>query len=187
LEEPVTTTPTTDQQLDLDAIEARANAATEGPWDAHCHSHPASGCRCLSCDDPAVGWTVDHPKARDCDEIVAERSADGTLNDFRRPLASCDHGPLLSYEDASFAAHARNDVPAMAAEIRRLRARVAELERPAVEKQRNEIRASFTELSAQAAHDRDHEGAFSLDCRLREREEHWAREDAAAPSAAHRS
>lgn len=67
----------------------------------------------------------------------------------------------------------------LAAEIRRLRARVAELERPAVEKQRNEIRQSFTALSAQASQDGDHEGAFSLDCQLREREEQWKTEDAA--------
>ncbi|MEU8469550.1 hypothetical protein AB0F30_16780 [Streptomyces sp. NPDC029006] len=65
-------------------------------------------------------------------------------------------------------------------------ARVWELERPAVEKQRNEIRQSFTELIAQAEQDRDHEGAFDVQCRLREREEQWTREDAAvrpAPTA----
>lgn len=174
------------QPLDLDQIEARANAATEGPWDVHAHAHPASGCRCLSCDDPIVGFTVDHPKALDCDDIVAARSAEGQLNPFRRPLASCDHGPLLSYADADFAAHARTDVPAMAAEIRRLRARVAELERPAVEAKRNEIRQSFTDLISAAEETKDYEGAFDVQCRLREREEQWKAEDAAAVSAAAR-
>ncbi|MYW46352.1 hypothetical protein [Streptomyces sp. SID161] len=68
---------------------------------------------------------------------------------------------------------------AMADEIRRLRARVAELERPAVEAKRNEIRQSFTDLIAAAEETKDYEGAFDVQCRLREREEQWAREDAA--------
>lgn len=110
--------------LNLDAIEARANAATDGPWDVLAHAHLASGCRCLSCDEPAVGWTVDHPTAMDCEDIVAGRSGDGETNAFGRPLSHCDSGPLLSYADADFAAHARSDVPALIAEIRRLRATV---------------------------------------------------------------
>lgn len=77
-------------------------------------------------------------------------------------------------------AHAPTDVEALLVEVHRLRARIAELERPAVEAKRNEIRQSFTALAAQASEDGDHEGAFSLGCQLREREEQWAREDAAA-------
>ncbi|WP_225825644.1 hypothetical protein [Streptomyces naphthomycinicus] len=68
------------------------------------------------------------------------------------------------------------------AEVRRLSARVWELERPAVEAKRNEIRQSFTELIAAAEETKDYEGAFDVQCRLREREEQWAREDAAAPA-----
>jgi hypothetical protein len=55
--------------------------------------------------------------------------------------------------------------------------RVAELERPAVEAHRNEVRSNFTSLIAQAQEDRDHEGAFALECQLRDREEQWKRED----------
>ena len=70
------------QPLDLDAIEARAQAATPGPW------------------------TV----SEDYDDIL---DAEG--------------GQLASYwmeVDGQFIAHAREDVPAMAAEIRRLRAQL---------------------------------------------------------------
>ena len=66
------------------------------------------------------------------------------------------------------------------AEVRRLRARIAELERPAVEVKRNEIRQSFTELIAAAEETKDFEGAFDVRCRLRDREAQWKAEDAAA-------
>lgn len=68
--------------------------------------------------------------------------------------------------------------------ITQLRSRVTELERPAVEAKRNEIRQSFAELVAAAEETKDFEGSFNVQCRLREREEQWATEDAAArPSA----
>lgn len=61
-------------------------------------------------------------------------------------------------------------------------ARIAELERPAIEAKRNEIRQSFTELIAAAEEAKDFEGAFDVQCRLREREEQWKREDGAVAS-----
>ncbi|MFR9794274.1 hypothetical protein ACL07V_37570 [Streptomyces sp. MB22_4] len=136
-------------QLDLDAIEARANAATPGPWTTD-------------------GWEIYQGDGNSAPDLMKWVGETCRADDYDG-----------SQNDAAFIAHARTDVPAMAAEIRRLRARVTELERPAVERQRNEIRQSFTALSAQASQDGDHEGAFSLDCQLREREEQWAREDAA--------
>jgi hypothetical protein len=69
------------------------------------------------------------------------------------------------------------------AEIRRLKARVRELERPAVEAKRREISSSYAETIAMAREDRDFEGAFNLECQLKEREEQWAAEDAAHPAA----
>ena len=66
------------------------------------------------------------------------------------------------------------------AEIRRLKARVRELERPAAEAKRAEIRQSFAELAAAARETRDYEGAFNVECDLRDYEEQWAAEDAAA-------
>jgi hypothetical protein len=59
-------------------------------------------------------------------------------------------------------------------------ARVRELERPAIEAKRNEIRDSFAELAAACRETKDYEGAFDAECRLREREEQWKREDEAA-------
>lgn len=120
------TAPLTEQQLD--EITARADAATPGPWDVKAHVHGASGCRCLSCDEDPAGWTIDHPAALFCEDIVAARSADGTKNQFGRELASCSEGPLLTFEDVSFAARARTDVPALAAEVRRQRTELAAVE-----------------------------------------------------------
>lgn len=58
-----------------------------------------------------------------------------------------------------------------------LKKRVAELERPAIEAKRAEIRSSYSELIAQCEQDRDFEGAFDVQCRFRECEEQWKRED----------
>jgi hypothetical protein len=69
-------------------------------------------------------------------------------------------------------------------ELIALRARVRELERPTIEAQRAEVRDSYLQLAAQCREDRDHEGAFEVDCRLRDREEQWKAEDAARPAPA---
>lgn len=58
--------------------------------------------------------------------------------------------------------------------------RVRELERPAVEAKRNEIRDSYSELISACEETKDHEGAFDVRCRLQEREEQWQREDEGA-------
>lgn len=78
---------------ELDAIEQRANAATEGPWEASAHDHAAG-------DVPILDRTGHY-------------------------LVICpDCGVRGGYEraDAEFIAHARSDVPALLAEVRRLRA-----------------------------------------------------------------
>lgn len=92
-------------------------------------------------------------------------------------------GSAQDQADADFIAHAPEDVDALLATVRHLTARVTELERPTVEAKRNEIRESYTGLAAQAREDRDYEGAFDVECRLRKREEQWAAEDAAAAPA----
>jgi hypothetical protein len=69
-------------ELDLDAIEARANAATEGPWVAH---------------PDGLVWT-------------------------ERPIPGDPVSGSTEVEDAEFIAAARADVPALVAEVRRLRA-----------------------------------------------------------------
>lgn len=87
-----------EEPLDLDAIEARANAATPGPWRVFTHRVQRSGFQ----PPPEVY----HPKA---------------IEDAPGDIA---HGVPVgaSAEDTEFIAHARTDVPALVAEVRRCRA-----------------------------------------------------------------
>ena len=94
--------------LDLDAIEARANAATEGTWRADSHSHIQNGCRCLSCyDDPTV---YQLSVFLDCEDVPR----------WDDDATRCTQSGFQTWADADFAAHAREDVPALVAEVRRL-------------------------------------------------------------------
>lgn len=86
--------------LDLDAIEARANAATAGPW------------RVWS------GSRVEHKSAV---ETAWSHDADGGDTEL---VADC-----CPTADAAFIAHSRTDIPALVTEIRRLRAEVERLAR----------------------------------------------------------
>lgn len=88
-------TPQTGTELRLDEIEARANAATPGPW------------------------TV----SEDYSDVVGPEG--DQLASYWNPTSETRNG--------EFIAHARTDVPALVAEVRRLRDRVAEVEGPAVE------------------------------------------------------
>ena len=79
-------------ELDLDAIEARANAATAGPWHPHTtYPHTVWQGDMYGEDPGMISTTL-------AQEIVA---------------------------DAKFIAAARTDVPALVAEVRRLRAVLA--------------------------------------------------------------
>lgn len=71
---------------ELRVIEARAEAATPGPWE-------------MEVDDPYVIWGPD---------------------DLR--IVSFKGSTIIGFEDnAPFVAHAREDIPALIAEVRRLR------------------------------------------------------------------
>jgi hypothetical protein len=110
---------------ELDAIEARAAAATEGPWRSRRASLDAA-----APDEPPACWGIAagketwhqnkgnfHPKdARyPVDEVhVVEIGYD---RDYYTPEAAI---PIEA--DAEFIAHARTDVPALLAEVRQLRA-----------------------------------------------------------------
>jgi hypothetical protein len=86
--------------LDLDAIEARAEAATEGPW-----QYDGMPLR----EDAEYG------------HIVTGGGTPGSMREHQ----ICWVGETLNLrapEDAEFIAHARADVPALLAEVRRLRA-----------------------------------------------------------------
>jgi hypothetical protein len=61
--------------------------------------------------------------------------------------------------------------------LRANRDRIAELERPAVERHRVEVRDSYRQLAAQARQDGDYEGEAVVLQQLAEREAVWARED----------
>jgi hypothetical protein len=79
-------------EAELTAIEARANAATTGPWEGTKNS---------------------------C--VVSKHDACGTV--FETGCGCCTEKDL-SAEDAAFIAAARADVPALVAEVQRLRALV---------------------------------------------------------------
>jgi len=93
------------ERLDLDAIEARANAATPGPW--------------LNADKKDIGkdWLIG--SVIDC----------GTTLELSDRIVTTDRLSGLNvtsggaHEDAEFIAHARTDIPALIAEIRALRSR----------------------------------------------------------------
>lgn len=82
-------------ELDLDAIEKRASAATEGPW--------LLGDGFSDESNDADDWAIRTPSGFLC--------------------ASPDDGVRGSHDfrDATFIVHAREDVPALVAEVRRLR------------------------------------------------------------------
>lgn len=89
----------------LDTIEARANAATEGPWEIRGH------------------------------EIVRDSYGLATI----QSLWIADIDPVAP-ADAEFIAHAREDVPALVVELRRLRTEN--------EEQRQRIDAALVEVEA---------------------------------------
>jgi 4-hydroxyphenylpyruvate dioxygenase-like putative hemolysin len=92
----------TDQPLDLDAILARAAAATPGPWGTQ--------------RDLAGAYTV---------QARPRTTRYGMENDGDIATLAADRTDAENYANARFIAHAPADVKAMAAEIRCLRAELA--------------------------------------------------------------
>ena len=98
--------------LDLDAIEARANAATDGPW--------------VVKHEPA--WEADNVQHPDVITVGAQMwEADD--EPMTVCLVSTDHedDPVDVLLDAEFIAHARTDVPALVAALREARTEVERL------------------------------------------------------------
>jgi len=83
---------------DLDAIEARAAAATPGPW-----------------DDLRVGWSGDPGVPRSYEAQLCNR--DGTA-----VVILTHDGSTEAHANAAFVAHSRSDVPSLVAHVRRLEA-----------------------------------------------------------------
>ena len=93
------------ERPDLEAIKARAAAATEGPWEW---------------DDPTIGqhWSRPKPWATVVDDKVS-------------CMAYCYGGsssPIKSDADGQFIAHAREDIPALLYEVERLQHRLDAVE-----------------------------------------------------------
>ena len=95
--------------LDLDAIEARANAASDGPW--------------IVVHEPA--WEADDVQHPDVIKVGAPLYV-GDDEPFTVCLVSTDYedDPVDVLGDAEFIAHARTDVPALVAALREARAKV---------------------------------------------------------------
>ena len=87
---------------DLDAIEARANAATKGPW-YHRGSLTEEEVGILGGTEASIVTENDEPDDGYTFDLFASWRDDG-----------------IDDADAAFIAASREDVPAMAAEIRRL-------------------------------------------------------------------
>ena len=95
--------------LDLDAIEARADAATDGPW--------------VVKHEPA--WEADNVQHPDVITVGAQMW-EGDDEPMTVCLVSTDYedDPVDVLLDAEFIAHARTDVPALVAALREARAKV---------------------------------------------------------------
>ncbi|MEV6737917.1 hypothetical protein AB0N14_13680 [Streptomyces sp. NPDC051104] len=132
--------------LNLDAIEARANAATPGPWMADGHEIYGSGCGVLDIEQ----WKAETLRIED---------------------------PEGAKADAEFMAHARTDVPALAAEIRRLRAELAELRAKTLTTEADEIVLHCPDHSPQ-----DQDGVW-MDCHCAVAEDMRQRAAVTAPAA----
>ncbi len=87
------------QALDLAAIEARANAATEGPWE----DNGSSIDRHWSVGGQPVIELLSHNRGYESHETLEWKEA-----------------------DRAFIAHARSDVPALVARVRELEAQLAD-------------------------------------------------------------
>ncbi|MEU3529176.1 hypothetical protein AB0E62_35900 [Streptomyces sp. NPDC038707] len=198
------------QPLDLDAIEARAAAATPGPWCTD-GAEIYQGSEYLPGLSAWIGETcrADEGDGGKADaRFIAAMSPEtvkAMADEIRRLRADASEqqaeiAKLIRWhgEDETAMKKMRGAIERLRAEKRTLgelaarreselialRARVAGMERPAVEKQRGEVVQSFRELAAQCREDRDYEGEATVLQRLEDRQQQWAREDAAAQSAA---
>ena len=106
---------------ELQAIEARACAATGGPW-AH--------------DDGEI--------------YVVSGRAVAIVTELKSLHAIARRGESCSFADGEFIAHARADVPALTAEVRRLQALVSGLLLDSVEAERKRLPPESAEALAQA-------------------------------------
>ncbi|BDZ40803.1 hypothetical protein GCM10025865_01020 [Paraoerskovia sediminicola] len=97
-----------DETLDLEAIRKITDAATPGPW-----SWRNTGAVYLHCEHTRIVMAFSRMGMQGAQP--AFRDSGGLLRDAGREN-------IYDYPDAKFIAHARTDVPALIAEVERLRA-----------------------------------------------------------------
>ena len=102
--------------IDLDAIEARANAATSGPWKA---THSKGDCG--NCKPCPKGLFYCNDECEQCEHWGITEPA------WVKEILTVDCGEFdyMNDADADFIAHAREDIPALLAEVRRQAAEIA--------------------------------------------------------------
>jgi len=106
--------------LDLEAIRQRCERATEGPWAIESCGEKGDGSDVVGVVFGPDDEACEHPLLGDlpaCDD-------EGEPIDYYRDevVAEFYHGNRRPHADARFVAHARSDVPALLAEVTRLRA-----------------------------------------------------------------
>jgi len=102
--------------LDLDPIRQREQAATEGPWGWFDGSDYT---------DVVADYQSTGPGSYQCRQQVARVEADWYFDNPQHEDQDEDDASEQACADADFIAHARQDVPALLAEIERLRAQLA--------------------------------------------------------------
>jgi hypothetical protein len=111
--------------LDLEAIKAREQAATDGPWqiveDRYEDAESVAGKLAGRVAQRRIFTAWDHPQLHGPTGVVNGYTTIGTVAGV-----SPHHGVSIEERDAEFIAHAREDIPALLAEVERLQqARVA--------------------------------------------------------------
>ena len=129
-----------------------------------------SGAQSESIAKRIVDLVVAEAQAEPTPELSLLRAESSELDDLRRLVLPKLHREIEHHKDGKARWRARAE---------KAEARLAEMERPSTEAERNALRQSFMELAVQAREDRDYEGQASVELQLREREEQWKREDEA--------
>lgn len=116
---------------ELQEIEERCNKATAGPWYSNFSRGQESGGKCFYCrnGNPVVkcvtleGLSYHLHEWEDCfQEIISDAGVMIVGNyDYE------SGGVASTKEDAEFIAHARQDIPALLAEIKRLQERIDDI------------------------------------------------------------
>lgn len=106
----------------LTEIQARADAATNGPWrvgtpnfscqEPHGYPHPGPP----ECKYAMIGWHDTCDIFQDRDDYASGDTDAGLI----AGMWDYEEGGIRKQPDADFIAHARHDIPALLAEVRRL-------------------------------------------------------------------